>query len=450
MDKAVSSVAADPTFGKFAAPEATNAAQAEIDHHQRRNFAALAIYQIVLRSGWIFKTESIIMPAVLDMISDRPWVRAMLPLLNRLGQSLPPMLMARRAQAAPRKSRMLLSTTLTMATCFLMLALLWLATGGQRSWWMPLVFLFFYGIFFASMGVNQLVFSTTQGKLIETTRRGRLLLFSNSIGAVIAIGCALLLLPQWLQEDRANVPAIFGFAAGCFFLSAGAVLFLREPADEIDRSPTQPILQQLAHVLAPLTYDGNFRRLMYVAAMYGASMGLFPHYQSVGREELGLPLDRLIWWLIMQNIGMGLFSFVAGPLADWFGNRLVLRISMLGLCIAPIMAVTMAAYGAAAAPWYDWVFVMVGLTPVMFRTLQNYTLEICEPHDHSRYLSAMSLGMASTLILSPVLGLMMEFWGFEPVFWCVILLIFSGWCVTFFLAEPRQAAPHQVPLDSEI
>lgn len=425
--------------------------QAFIDRYQPRNFYALVVYQIVMRSGWIFKTESIIMPAVLDMISnDRPWVRAMLPLLNRLGQSVPPMLMARRAQAAPRKSQMLMSTTLAMAACFLALAVLWLVTGGDKNlWWMPIAFLVCYGIFFAAMGVNQLVFSTTQGKLIEVTLRGRLLSVSNVIGAVIAIGCALLLLPQWLHEDTADVAAIFGFASGCFFLSAIAVWFLREPIDYVDL-PRKTTFEKFAHVLAPLRYDGNFRRLMFVGAMYGASMGLFPHYQFVGLEVVKLPLTCLVWWLIMQNVGMGIFSGIVGPVADRYGNRVVLQMAMLGLCAAPILAVTLSAYGERTGYWYNFVFVLVGLTPVTFRTLQNYTLEICSPDDHSRYLSALGLSMASTLVLSPVLGIVMGFWGFQLVFITITLLIASGWFMTFWLSEPRQTIITYAPLDSEI
>ena len=43
----------------------SDAAQA----HEKRNFLVLALYQIVMRIGWIFKTESIVMPAVLDTIT---------------------------------------------------------------------------------------------------------------------------------------------------------------------------------------------------------------------------------------------------------------------------------------------------------------------------------------------------------------------------------------------
>jgi MFS family permease len=435
----------DPLILSEAAMPKDMAAEAQIAGHQRRNFLALTIYQIILRSGWIFKTESIIMPAVLDLISDRPWVRAMLPLLNRLGQSVPPMLMSRRSQIAPRKSRMLLSTTLAMAICFGLLALLWLVTKGERTWWLPIVFLACYGIFFAAMGINQLVFSMTQGKLIEVTQRGRLLSVSNTLGAGLAIICAIVLLPQWLHEDTADVAEIFGFAAGCFFLSAVALLFLVEPADKVEL-PKQSIVKQFGHVLAPLTYDRNFQRLMYVGAMYGASMGLFPHYQYVGRNVVDLPFSRLIWWLIYQNVGMAMFSFLAGPVADRFGNRLVLRLSMLGLCAAPLLTLILSAYGPEAGKWYDLVFVLVGLTPVTYRTVQNYTLEICSSEDQSRYLSAVGLGMASTLILSPVLGWVMGIAGYALVFYIVTAMIASGWVVTWWLEEPRAVASDAVEI----
>jgi MFS family permease len=179
-------------------------------------------------------------------------------------------------------------------------------------------------------------------------------------------------------------------------------------------------------------------------------MMLFPHYQSVGREELHLPLKQLIWWLILQNLGTGFFSFVAGPLADRFGNRLVLRILMLGLCAAPLLTLALVAWGEDGTHYFDGVFLLVGLTPITFKTLQNYTLEVCPPEDHSRYLSAVSLCMATPIVLSPLMGWGIEWWGFAPVFWGITALIFCGWIATFLLNEPRERVAVLPPLDSEL
>jgi hypothetical protein len=47
--------------------------------HERRNFWILVIYQVVLRAGWIFKTESVVMPHAADALDStglaRSWLR---------------------------------------------------------------------------------------------------------------------------------------------------------------------------------------------------------------------------------------------------------------------------------------------------------------------------------------------------------------------------------------
>ena len=63
-----------------------------------RNFLLLALQQLVIRVGWIFKTESVIIPAFLDSIAGPAWVRGMAPVLNRFGQGLPGFLLSARLQ----------------------------------------------------------------------------------------------------------------------------------------------------------------------------------------------------------------------------------------------------------------------------------------------------------------------------------------------------------------
>ena len=61
------------------------------EKYGRFNFCVIALYQVVMRTGWIFKTESVIMPAVLDSLGGSGWLRGLLPPLNRFGQSIPPL-----------------------------------------------------------------------------------------------------------------------------------------------------------------------------------------------------------------------------------------------------------------------------------------------------------------------------------------------------------------------
>ena len=60
----------------------------EVAACEPRNIACLVAYQVVARIGWIFKTETVIMPAVLDACVASGLLRGFLPVLNRVGTSL--------------------------------------------------------------------------------------------------------------------------------------------------------------------------------------------------------------------------------------------------------------------------------------------------------------------------------------------------------------------------
>jgi len=183
--------AKDPASVSQAAQLADTAPEnAADDPAASSNFAMLALYQIVMRTGWIFKTESIIMPAVVDYISGAGWIRGCLPMLNRFGHSIPPVLLARQVKLLPRKKWAVFTMTTMMSALFLLLTWLFFA-GFAHSTWMPAAFLGIYALFFMCIGINQLAFTTVQGKLVETTKRGRLLLVSNILGATSAVLFAL-------------------------------------------------------------------------------------------------------------------------------------------------------------------------------------------------------------------------------------------------------------------
>jgi len=393
----------------------------------------MALYQVVMRTGWIFKTESVIMPAVLDSLGASGWLRGFLPIINRFGQSVPPLLMSRRIKNLSQKKWALVVCTLLMSTAFLTLSAVW---RNEMSKWLALIFLALYFLFFVSTGINQLAFGTLQGKLVQTTHRGRLLLLANLVGAASAISFAAWLLPYWLRPESVAFRPMFAFTGVCFLGSAAISLLLSEPKDNYHQ-----VANGISHLFRgawkTLRDDTNFRRLGTIAALFGSSLMLFPHYQSLGRGGgEGMQWDRLIFWVIVQNIGTALFSMLAGPLADWKGNRLVLRFFLLGICGAPLLAILLTYWGQNMHFFYT-VFALVGLTPVCFKIIHNYTLEISLPEDHPRYLSTLSLCLGAPMFFSPLAGYLVDLVGFKLVFFGVTLLVLSGWLLTFGLREPR-------------
>lgn len=411
--------------------------------NEARNLVAMTLYQVMLRTGWIFKTESIVMPAVLDTItgggSFGGLLRGCLPVLNRIGHSIPPLLFSRRLKLLPQKRRAVMACILCMAAVFAVLSGMWWITGTRVVWWMPVMFLVCYLSFFVATGIHNLALGTLQGKLIHATRRGRLLLASNVIGAFCAITAVALLMPHWLTPEGGQFDRIFGFTAICFAAGSFILLLVVEPIDDF-RDANPGVRHLFASSLRIVRSDRDFRRLAWVAVAFGSSLVLFPHYQALGRSDrLGLSFDNLMTWLIVQSIGTAIFSLVAGPVADRRGNRLVMQLVLIGIAAMPLTALALSYSRVWGPTLYPLVFLFIGLTPVGFKTINNYVLEISNSEDHPRYLSTLGLFLALPLLLSPVMGWIVETVNFETVFIAVSCMVFTGFLFTFRLREPRNS-----------
>ena len=401
------------------------------------NFGLMALYQIVVRTGWIFKTESIIMPAVLDTVGGPGWLRGCLPMLNRFGQSIPPVLASARIHSARQKKFVLATSTLVMGLIFWGLAAIWWATGGQAMWWMPFAFLSLYALFFASTGINQLTLGTLTGKLIPARRRGRLMLVASTIGTATAVLGAGLLLPRWLGQTTGNFFAIFALTGTLFVIAAAVALLLVEAPDRFPKT-THNASSLFRSATQALAEDADLRRLAIVASLFGMSLTLFPHYQALGRQRLGLGLDSLMPWVVTQNVGVALFSIPAGWLADRFGNRLVLRLLLAVVCVVPLLALGLSRIGQLSGAEFSIVFFLIGATPVTLRTLTNYCLELAPREQQPRYLSTLSLCTAGPAIFSaPLLGGLVDAIGFESVFLIVVGCLVAAWLLTLWIVEPR-------------
>jgi MFS family permease len=405
--------------------------------HESRNFGILSLFLVVLRTGWIFKTESIVIPAVLDSIGGSAALRGWLPLLNRFAMSLPPVFFARRLSAQPRKKWTLAACTTLMAVAYLILAAIWWWAGNRATFYLPVVFLVIYALFFVATGLNQLTVGTLQGKLIRVNRRGRLLLVATVVGVIVASATAALLIPRWLNVKEARFEYLFLCTGVLFLAAAGISTMLTEPADWAQENNAQPAVP-IIEAWRILRRDANFRQLALVAILFGTSMIAFPHYQALAREKLDLHTDQIALWVIVQNVGTAIFSMVAGPLADRRGTRTTLRLLIAAAGCVPLVAIALA-HAPAMGRWlYSLVFIMVGLTPITFRIFTYYVLEATEPENHPRYLSTLTFCLALPSLASPFVGGLLDRFGFELVFCGIATAMLASWCLTFRLVEPRQ------------
>lgn len=420
----------------------TNAAEDETQRFRAssRNFVTLIFYGTLVRVGWIFKTESIVMPAILDSLGGGGWLRGCLPMLNRLGQSLSPLIFSEAIRRLGRKKFALSFFVAVMGLSFGALALIWYLLDGHYPAWLPYLFLAIYSVFWFSVGLHNLCVSLLFGKLIAANRRGRLMLLTTSVGSLFAISAAWFLMKPWLATGSDNF--VWLFVGTAVVMLAASVLALTLAEEKVVASQaSNSLVQVFANSISILKTDRNFRLLVIIAATYGVSITLVPHYQAYVRENLNWGLAACVPWVIAQNLGAGFFSIPIGQIADRFGYRRALNWTMLVLCAAPLLTMFFLRYGVATETsqfGFQVVFFLLGLTPVTMRTFSNYTLEIADADHQPIYLSTLGLGMALPAVLfSAGVGALVDIIGFEKVFFGVVAVLLFGWSLTFRLIEPR-------------
>ena len=415
--------------------------------HRTGNYFILVGYQVLMRVGWIFKTESVIIPAVIDLLCGPATalaasLRSWLPPLNRIGQSFPQLFLSQRIRNLRQKKWVIVICSGVMGSLFLGLALIWHYYGSHPGPWTRFAFLLLYGLFFIFVGINNLAFNTLQGKLVPFQYRGRLMLFSNVVGGVLAIAIAWFLLQRWLNDSSGKFVYIFAFTGICFWIASLLTILLAEDHDHHDKSsPSHPFVAQFFHILKT---DRQFRYLAVIAGCFGCSMVLFPHYQALYRDTLetsarSFSLREMISWVALQNAGTVGFSVVSGLLADRLGNRFVLRGLMSLITLVPVLAIILAGHPELARRYFFIVFIILGATPVVIRMMNHFVLELVPAPDHPRYLSCLSLSIALPVIAgSQIIGILLPIVGFMPLFLGVSGLVLVGTIFTLLIGEPRK------------
>ena len=415
------------------APNQTHDRSEEPYPHEKRNLIVFALNQILMRLGWMFKAESVVIPAFIDVYTSSGTIRGLLPLILRIGQSLPQFLVAQRVARMPKKQGFFVFTGFSFAIPWLVLSATLSLTNWSGSVIVP-VFLVLCTLHWLGVGCNHLANGTLQGKLISPEKRGRLLAYSNIIGCTLAIGVAFYLLPRWFSASTPRYAVLFGATALFFGIAAAVSFWFKELPSQPER--TAPFFRFLGDALLSLRYDKNFRRFAIVILLFYSIWPLFPHYTVFGTRTLGLVPSGFVTLIIAQNASNAVGAGIMGNIADRSGNRFVLRILILISACMPLLAVGISRM-PSGAQFYWIIFALMGFTPVSARIVTNYTLEIAPQEKHPQYLGVMSLFQAIPLFVSPLIGALIEEFAFEPVFIGCGLLVLLGFLLTFRLAEPR-------------
>ncbi|MFC1717824.1 MFS transporter [Candidatus Poribacteria bacterium] len=406
--------------------------------HTGWNFLILALTAILKRAGWIFKTESIIMPGFVYTLTSSGAIRGILPLVSRFGRSLPQFVIAHWVNRLERKWPALFIASLVMAMAWGSLSCIIFLLPGIEARVILIVFFLIYALHWIANGSAILFEGVLHGKLVSADRRGRLLAASNTTGCFLAIVAVYFLLERWLDKGNAGYSMVFGATSILFFVSALLVLALKEPRDPSE-THSRTFGSFVVSSASIISADKNFRRLIYVISMFYAFHFLFPHYAVFGMETLGLKGRNFVSFLIAQNTVNALGSLTMGYTADRRGNKHVLTMLIIAGGCVPLLAVGIAALPPSLGRRIYWlVFACIGVAPVLQRIMINYVLEICPREKHGQYLGTLNLILMIPTMASPLIGWAIDRFSFRPVFILCSIIVFCGAIMSLKLEEPRR------------
>jgi len=409
----------------------------EAKEHAPRNFFVLILHTVLFRIGWVFKTESILMPGFLYTLTASGAIRGFLPLISRFGQSIPPLIAAHWISKRPVKKWAFFGTALLVCLPWIILAALILVVSEDHRTLMVFAFLSLYTLHWLVCGTVNLLHGTMLGKLVPVLQRGQFVGISELLRGLFSIAAVYILMSAWLDEGVVGYSKIFG-ATGAFFLLAALSLWgIKEPLD--DTSDNDGTLWEFVLGLVHLVRrDRNFRRLIGVIFLFYANFLLFPHYTVFGMETLRLGEESFVGFLIAQAGANALISPLSGHIADRRGNRITLRgLIFLSACI-PLVAVGISVLPLHLGRRLYWiVFACIGFIPVSQRITTNYVLEMAPQSLHAQYLGTLNLVRMLPVLISPLVGWAMDLFSFQPVLLVCSGLIFCSGVMTLWLKEPR-------------
>jgi MFS family permease len=384
----------------------------------RRNFTANVLYSIFIRMGWIYKTESTVIPGFVTSLTSNPMLISVTPIISRISQFLPQFLFLNVVERAPRKKPMfLLVTTLFALSWGVLSATLWFGEELSASVLLTVFFLC-YGTGWVCTGISVILDRVMLGRLIPTRRRGRVFAIAGPFGSysVVLSGPVIAYLLSHAGDFPRNYAVVFGIGFVTFLAAIACATLIREPFEKRDAVEREGFVGLARHGWALVRTDASFRRIFGLACIQSLSAYLFSYYVAYARTwspDMSFQTSlnaSLGWGLSVQNVVIGTLSLFMGLLVDWKGNRVVLRALCAILTFVPVVATII----GRSVPLshrltvFLVVYAMIGCLPVLQRVMSNYVLEITTPERQALYVGIFGSGQMVTLLFPVCLGSVIE------------------------------------------
>jgi MFS family permease len=388
--------------------------------------------------GMSLISRETVMPVLVSTLTDSKFAIGLISAIFSLGFYLPQLLIANFSERLRYKKPfvMIIAGPGERGAYLLIGLALWLWAIPAPGLTLVLFFLFLT-VGAASSGIATPAWYDMIAKVIPVQRRGIWLGVSNSLGALIAIGGALVV--GYILENIVypqNFAWVFFLAFSTFIISYIALALNREPPS-LDLKEPVPLRRYLRELPAILRSDSNYSRFLLSRTMVklGAmAIGFFIVYGTEHFQISGADIGIFTAVLVGSQAVMNLFWGVIG---DRYGHKAVLTSAPFVMVLAILVA-----WSAPTAGWLMVTFVLLGAYLAADGVSSfNIIVEFAPPAKRPTYIGLTNTLLAPALTIGPLIGgWLATTAGYGGLFMTALVVALAGGIMMLlWVREPRRA-----------
>jgi MFS family permease len=413
------------------------AIQEEINKNYRHNFTVNVIDGTLFWFGASFFATRTISPLFLSYLTENTLVFGILATISSTGWLLPQLFTANLVQQLPIKKYMPVNVgffTERLPVILLPLSA-WAVLRSDTLAILLFIFLLTWHIIGA--GVVAVGWQDMLAKIFPVERRGRFFGIANFGGNATGILGATA--AAWVLEYFAfpqNFIVLFGAAGVFIFLSWISLALTREPAvpPQKERLSQKNYWRSLPEIIKS---NANYRRYLIsqiVLSIGGMATGFFTIY-AVRQWQISDGMVGLFTTSLL--IGTAGSNLIFGWLADKYGHKLIIEISILTLILSSGIALL-----APAPEYFYLVFVLLGIhTAGIILSGIMIVFEFSEEDIRPTYIGLTNSATGIFAGIAPLIGgVLADIAGFSWLFGISIVFGISALLLMHFtVKEPRRS-----------
>ncbi|MCG0274957.1 MAG: MFS transporter [Thermosediminibacteraceae bacterium] len=406
----------------------------------RNNFNALSFDAIFFAASNGFLEPGTVVSSFVSNLTSSPMLIGLTTTIRNCGWFLPQLLVARWAEALPRKKPIVVVTGGILRMAAGMMALSTLIAGKNPMLALILFYTFFIVLAFSD-GISGVPWIDLFAKSIPPEHRGVYYAKTQTLGGILAFAAGFVVKAILSNKDFAfpyNYAIIFFL--GFIFSTLSFLSFLRlEEVEDGTSSQRESLVKYLMGIPQVFKKDASFRLLIIVNTLLRFFFMPLPFYVIFAQEILKVPQDSVGIFVSAQMLGSILAGIFFGRINDFYGSRKVVVLTAGLTALQPVLALLCFFLYKLHLPFFPLfvlIFTLIGATySGVWVGIFNYLLKIAPEEKRPLYIGLLNTLTAPTTFLPLLGGIIIELFSYVALFAIAAVMVFSSVVASYALRE---------------